>query len=188
MKYLGTKTIETDRLILRKIKIEDIPIAYDNWCKSDNNKYVLYEKHENIDVTKKLFKTWIDLYDDPKTFRWMVELKENHNLYGIIDVSNKFIKYGTCEIGYCYAEKYWNKGYGTEALKAVIQYLFEKCDADTICAEHMEKNIASGRVMQKAGMKFDGRTRSRVVDKNGKRNDLLCYSILKDEYFKNKKD
>ena len=104
-------------------------------------------------------------------------------MIGTIDVSKKFIKYGTCEIGYCYGEKFWNKGYGTEALMAVIKYLFEECDAELICAEFMDNNPASGKVMSKSGLKYDGVLRSRVVDKLGKRNDLLCYSLTKEEYF-----
>ena len=59
MKYLGTKTLETERLILRKIKIEDANLAYNNWCNSDIvDKYVLWEKHPNIDTTIELYKNY----------------------------------------------------------------------------------------------------------------------------------
>jgi ribosomal-protein-alanine N-acetyltransferase len=113
----------------------------------------------------------------------MVELKDTHDLVGTIDVSPRFITHGSCGIGYCYSDKYWNKGYGTEALKAVIKYLFEECDADVVNAEFMSNNPASGKVMEKAGMKFEGILRSRVIDKNNIRNDLINYSITKNEYF-----
>ena len=186
MKYLGSKTIETDRLILRKIKIEDSYLAFQNWCNSNKvDKYVLWKKHSNVEVTINQYKKWVEDYNDEKTFRWIVELKENHDLIGTIDVSSRLIHYGFCEIGYCYSDKYWNKGYATEAIKAVIKYLFEECDADLINAKFMENNPASGKVMKKSGMKFEGRLRSRVVDKNNIRNDLLCYSITKKEYFSN---
>ena len=184
MKFIGTKTLETERLILRKIKIEDAYIAYQNWCNSDIvDKYVLWKKHDNVEVTLDKYSKWIEEYEDLKTFRWIVELKDNHDLIGTIDVSKRFINYGSCEIGYCYSDKYWNKGYGTEALLAVIKFLFEECDADLINAEFMENNPASGRVMEKVGMKYEGTLRSRVIDKNNIRNDLLNYSITKEEYF-----
>ena len=52
MKFLGSKTLETDRLILRKIKIEDASIAFNNWCNSDEvDKYVLWKKHQSIETT-----------------------------------------------------------------------------------------------------------------------------------------
>ena len=187
MKFLGSKTLETERLILRKIKIEDAQIAYNNWCNSNIvDKYVLWKKHSSVETTIKQFGKWIEDYADEKTFRWIVELKDTHDLIGTIDVSTRFIKHGSCEIGYCYSDKYWNKGYATEALKRVIEYLFEECEADLVNAEFMENNPASGKVMEKAGMKFERKLRSRVIDKNNRRNDLVCYSITRDEYFENK--
>lgn len=184
MNFIGTKTLETERLILRKIKLEDSYIAFQNWCNSDKvDKYVLWKKHEDVEVTLKQYSKWIEEYENLKTFRWIVELKDNHDLIGTIDVSKRFINFGSCEIGYCYSDKYWNNGYATEALNAVIKFLFEECEADLINAEFMENNPASGRVMVKVGMKYEGTLRSRVIDKNNKRNDLLNYSITKEEYF-----
>ena len=184
MKFLGSKTLETERLILRKIRREDAIIAFKNWCNSDEvDKYVLWKKHPKLETTVKLYEEWIEEYKDDKTFRWIVELKENRDLIGTIDVSSRFIHHGSCEIGYCYSDKYWNNGYATEALKAVIKYLFEECDADVVNAEFMANNPASGRVMEKSGMQFEGILRSRVIDKNNIRNDLLNYSITKEEYF-----
>ena len=184
MKFLGSKKIETQRLILRKVKNEDAQIAFNNWCNSDAvDKYVLWKKHPSVETTIEQYEKWIEEYNDEKTFRWIVELKDTHDLIGTIDVSKRFIKHGSCEIGYCYSDKYWNNGYATEALKAVIKYLFEECEADLVNAEFMENNPASGKVMEKSGMKFEGRLRSRVIDKNNRRNDLLCYSITRDEYY-----
>lgn len=184
MKQIGTKRLETERLILRRVIASDADDAYNNWCNSDMvDKYVTWTKHENIDVTRELYKSWEEAYDDPKTYRWIVELKDSKEVIGTIDVSRKFLDYGTCEIGYCYGDKFWGKGYATEALKAVIKYLFEKADAELICAGYMNHNPASGRVMEKAGMKYEGVLRSRIIDKMGIRNDLIYHSITKDEYF-----
>ena len=186
MKFIGTKEIETEKLILRKLTVNDAEEAYKNWCSSYNvSKYVMWKKHENIEETKKLFKMWEKEYEDLTTFRWIVELKETNELIGTIDVASKrYLSFGTCEIGYCYGEKFWGKGYGTEALKAVIKYLFEKCDAKVIYADFMKNNPGSGKVMEKSGMTFEGYLRSRVLDKDGSRNDLGVCSITKEEYFK----
>jgi len=187
MKFIGTKQIETERLILRKLTVNDAEEAYNNWCSSYNvSKYVMWKKHENVEETKKLFKTWEKEYSDLTTFRWIVELKETKELIGTIDVASKrYLPFGTCEIGYCYGEKFWGKGYGTEALKAVIKYLFEECDAEVIYADFMKNNPGSGKVMEKSGMTFEGYLRGRVLDKDGFRNDLGVCSITKEEYFKN---
>lgn len=187
MKNIGTNTIITDRLILRRLTKNDAYQAFENWCNRDGvDRYVLWKRHESIDVTLKQYEKWEMEYNNPKTFRWIVELKKDGNVIGTIDVANNYLKYGTCDIGYCYGDKFWGKGYATESLKAVIKYLFEEADVDLICAEYMSNNPASGKVMEKAGMKYDGILRSRVIDKNNIRNDLISYSITKAEYFENK--
>ena len=184
MRHIGTKNIETERLLLRRLTCDDALMAYKNWCSSDNvSKYVMWKKHNNVETTKKLFESWEKEYEDLTTYRWIVEIKKTKELIGTIDVaSKKFLPYGTCEIGYCYGEKYWGNGYATEALKGVIKYLFEQCDADVIFAEHLSDNKASGRVMLKSGMTYEGVLRSRIEDSLGKRNDIVSYSITKDEY------
>ena len=184
MKQIGTKTLETKRLILRRLTKNDAEEAFSSWCNSDKvDRYVLWKKHDNVEVTKELYEKWENEYASLSTYRWIVELKDTKELIGTIDVSKKFLDFGTCSIGYCYGEKFWGFGYGTESLKAVIKYLFEETKAELVCAEHLEDNPASGRVMEKAGMKYEARLRSRVIDKNGKRNDLLYYSITKEEYY-----
>lgn len=185
MKLIGTKNIETERLILRRITKSDADEAYKNWCSSFNvSKYVTWNKHENVDETKELFEMWENEYQNLDTFRWIVQLKDTKELIGTIDVaSKKYLKYGTCEIGYWYGEDFWGKGYATESLKGVIKYLFEEAEMDVIYAEFMEENPASRKVMEKSGMKFEGITRGRIIDKTGVRNDLGSCSILKEEYF-----
>ena len=184
MKFLGTKELETERLLLRKVTVDDAPSAFKNWCNNDNVcRYVIWEKHKNVDETYDLYKSWVEDYENEKTFRWGVVVKENNELIGTIDVAKKFLDFSTCEIGYCYSEDYWGKGYATEALKAVIKYLFEECDAEVINADYLHRNPASGKVMKNAGMKYDGTLRSRVLDKDNLRNDLICCSITKEEYF-----
>lgn len=184
MKLLGTKVLETERLILRKVRKADAEAAYKNWCDSDVvPKYLPWDRHKNVEETKTLYEMWEKEYESNDTFRWIVELKETQEVIGTIDVVNKeYIKFGALEIGYCYGEKFWGHGYGTEALKRVIKYLFEECEAEVIYAKHFSKNPASGKIMQKSGMTLEGVLKNRVVDKDGVRNDICCYSISRNEY------
>ncbi len=187
MNLIGTKKIETERLILRRLKLNDYEIAFRNWCSNPNvARYTLWNVHNSPETTKELFDMWEKEYENNDTFRWIVELKSTHELIGTIDVASKrFLPFGTAEIGYCYGEDYWGRGYATEALKRVIKYLFEEVDVEVIFADHMDKNPNSGKVMKKAGMNYEGTERGRVLDRDGIRNDLLTYSILKEEYFNN---
>ena len=126
------------------------------------------------------------MYEEEDTYKWVIVYKENNEVIGMIDAFKKLMKYDTVEIGYCLGKKYWNNGIMTEALKEVIRFMFEECNAETIYAEYLENNPASGKVMKNAGMKYDGKLRSRILDRFNRRNDLISYSIIKKEYFKDK--
>ena len=79
MIHLGTKTLETERLILRRINENDYIKAYKNWCSHDIvTKYVMWSKHKNELETKELFDNWIKEYEENDTYRWIIECKENN--------------------------------------------------------------------------------------------------------------
>ena len=97
MKQLGTRTLETKRLLLRRLTKEDAIEAYNNWCsKEEVARYVLFERHDNIEVTKDLFDSWEKEYKDLDTYRWIVELKDTNELIGTIDVSNVMVVCPEC--------------------------------------------------------------------------------------------
>ena len=86
----------------------------------------------------------------------------------------------TAELGYYIAEEYWGKGIMTEAVKQICAYVFAKSDIIRIYAEPFANNIASCRVLEKAGFQYEGTLRSNAV-KNGKVIDMEMYSLLKAE-------
>ena len=82
---------------------------------------------------------------------------------------------------YWYGSKYWNKSYASEVLRRVIEYLLTEQDFYLVEANHRSSNPASGRVMEKAGMKYDGILRERRINSDGTRADTIYYSITKNE-------
>ena len=86
----------------------------------------------------------------------------------------------TAELGYYIAEEYWGKGIMTEAVKQICEYVFGKSDIIRIYAEPFSYNVASCRVLEKAGFQYEGTLRSNAV-KNGKVLDMKMYSLLKTE-------
>lgn len=173
-----TKELESDRLILRKVNKEDYKQAYNNWC-SDNEvtKYVMWNVHKNEEETKELFNIWEEEYSKPYVFRWGVELKSTNELIGVIDVVKFKKEDSRAEIGYCYGSKFWGNGYATEALKAVIDYLLNELNIELVVAGYEVSNPASGKVMEKAGMKCVGYLPKWIKNKEGKREDLK-YCII----------
>jgi len=94
----------------------------------------------------------------------------------VIDKQNE-----RAELGYWIGEPYWNQGFCTEAGRAILRYGFEILGLNRIHARCMTRNPASGRVMQKIGMKYEGCLRQ-DVKKWGKFEDMEIYGVLKDEY------
>ena len=182
MIFNGTKELETERLLLRKIQPDDYVVAYKEWCSDPEQvKYTIHGIHKSEMVTKNVYDKWIEEYNDPKTLRWMIVLKDTNEQIGTIDINNTWSKYGCVEPGYIIARKHWKKGYASEVLRRVIEYLLTEQDFYLVEANHRSSNPASGRVMEKAGMKYDGTLRERRINPDGTRADMIYYSITKNE-------
>ena len=177
----NTKTLETERLILRKFTMEDVEETFNNWASDKKTTtYLAWEAHKNLDETKENICNWIKEYENG-SYNWVVETKDTHEIIGNICEQGKNLKHKVICLGYWYGSKYWNKGYATEALKRVIEYLLIEKDFYLVEANHRSTNVASGKVMQKAGMKYDGTLRQRRINPDGTRGDTVFYSILKSE-------
>lgn len=159
--------------------MDDYKKVYANWtCDSKTTRYLSWETNENEDLTKVYIESKIALYENDFFFDWVVVRKDDNEPIGEISCV-KFNKvHRMCEMGNCYSSKFWNKGYGTEALKAFIDYMLDQVQVDIVIACHTESNVASGRILINAGMKLDAILPDYVVNKEtGKREGNLYYSI-----------
>ncbi len=184
MKYHGTEEIETDRLILRKFVTGDLEQSFHNWASDEKaSKYFAFYPHNEKIVTESLIKQWINAYEKDDTYIWAISTKENDEVIGHINADSTYKDLEICEIAYMLGSKWWNKGYATEALNAILHYLFYGENYYLIEAKYNSSNIASGRLLEKVGMKQDGILRDRRKNKEtGERNDLVICSITYDEF------
>lgn len=184
MHHQGTVKIETDRLILRRFKIEDADIMYTNWASDDEvTQYLTWPTHADVNVTRGVIEGWIQNYANPDFYHWAVVLKSIGEPIGSLSVVKYEEKTASAAIGWCMGKRWWGQGIMPEAARAVLQYLFTEIGFNRIAAYHDKNNPKSGRVMQKIGMLREGTLRA-----NGKNNqgivDEVYYSILKEEYEK----
>lgn len=185
MNHIGTKIIETNKLILRKFEITDSENMFKNWGSDSNvTKYLSWETHKDIKDSEEIIKLWISNYEDNSVYNWVIELKEINEVIGNISVVKLENTNKSCEIGYCIGSRYWNKGITTEAFQNVINYLFREVGINRICAKHDIENIASGEVMKKCKMSYEGTLRE-VQFRNDRFSSLAVYSILKHEWTNN---
>ena len=120
---LFTKEIYLERLILRRVTLNDVKSLYNNWDSDiEIHKYVDYELHINIEDTEKLINKWISEYDKGR-LTWIIQLKDNSEVIGVISASNNELDNKITEVGFSIGTRYQRNGYATEALKAVIKYL-----------------------------------------------------------------
>ena len=156
MEYIGTKKIETKRLILRRFTLEDAPLMYERWASDPEvTKYLTWQAHDSPETTRSYLTYLTARYGSGDCFDWAVECK-GVGVIGSIGVVAICEQREEAEVGYCFAKDYWGKGIATEALKAVLNYLFDQAHFRRIVAKHDTRNPASGRVMAKAGMKYEG--------------------------------
>ena len=155
MKHKGTKQLETNRLILRQFVIKDYELFYKNWATDERvTRYMTWNPHQNIEETKELVTRWSNSYNKDEFYHWVIVLKENNEPIGSMSVVDINEEKEDVEVGYCISFDNWNKGLATEAFSKVIEYLFNEVAVKTITASHDSRNVASGKVMEKCGLKY----------------------------------
>ncbi|GMA47274.1 GNAT family N-acetyltransferase [Tetragenococcus muriaticus] len=182
MENIGTIQLQTNRLTLRLLTIRDAYQMFNHWgADSKVTKFLSWKPYQTVQDVENNLSEYQKNYIDPDYFLWGIEEKSTQQLIGTISASiaNKASK--TAEVGYCIGQHWWNKGYTSESLEKVIAYLFEKNGFERIEGLYDTKNPASGKVMQKAGMSYEGTFHQRLVNNRGVV-DESCYAILKRDY------
>jgi len=173
MNHIGTNSIETVRLILRRFEPYDCNDMFKNWASDiETLKFLPWGPHSDISVTRRRIFNWIANYEYPDFYNWAIYLKSAGEVIGSISVEISDDKEEACEVGYCIGKAYWGREIMPEALRAVMHYLFYEVGYKKIIARHDLLNYASGRVMQKAGMKLD-----KIIYKAGRRRDGKLYDV-----------
>ncbi len=182
MNHCGTQKLETDRLILRRYICEDAAAMFNNWASDGEvTKYLMWKTHDSVEVSKSIISDWLQQYSDKRYYHWAIVLKENGDEpIGDIAVVHMNEEVSMMHIGYCIGRKWWHQGITSEALKAVMDFLFDVVGANRIESRHDPRNSNSGKVMQKCGMKYEGTLRSSDWNNQGIC-DASYYALLKSD-------
>lgn len=182
MNHCGTQRLETNRLILRRYERKDAAAMYKHWASDEEvTKYLTWPAHSSQEVSQKVIDDWINNYSSEHYYHWTIVLKENgDHPIGDISVVSMNEDISMMHIGYCIGRAFWHKGITSEALKAVMDFLFDTVGVNRVESRHDPRNPNSGGVMKKCGMKYEGTLRS--SDRN---NQGICdasyYALLKSE-------
>ncbi len=184
--HCGTQMITTERLILRPFTYTDAADMLTYWISDPAIQFMYSEPvYTTKEEVKELLDKYIGSYDRPDYYRWAFIEKSSGICIGqiaifLVDNKNHF-----CEIEYCLGSKFHRKGYMTEAVKAIIGFIFNRVNFHKVQVCHKENNIASQGVIRKCNFVYEGKLRDyfymdrRYVSR-------LYYSILREEYLNSK--
>ncbi|MCU9810132.1 GNAT family N-acetyltransferase, partial [Paraclostridium sp. AKS46] len=183
--HKGTLRIDTKNLILRKFKLSDAEAMYKNWASdSEVTKFLTWNPIDSVEASKSIIEGWVDEYKNNNIYQWAIVPKNNGNEpVGAISIVRQDEEVSMVQVGYCIGRQWWNKGITSEALSALIKFFINEVNVNRIEARFDPRNLNSGKVMMKCGMKYEGTMRK--ADKNNQGIcDSVMYSLLAEEYIR----
>ncbi|MDR0530659.1 MAG: GNAT family N-acetyltransferase [Oscillospiraceae bacterium] len=174
--------LQTPRLCLREMTKADAPTLVEllrnqevsRWLTVDLSRMTRREEEIRIARARKAFAAGRELH-------WGIGERDSDGLVGMICLVGLNRRDQHAMAGFWLGHAYWGRGYMTEALWAVLDYSFRGLGLNRVYAGHFADNSASGRVMQKCGLQYEG-TRRQAFCKNGQYYDEMAYAILKSDY------
>jgi ribosomal-protein-alanine N-acetyltransferase len=179
--YNELPTLETGCLRLRSIHHEDAADIFEYAADPRVTEFLPWLPHESIEDTHDFIATTLNRQEWPDLAPWGIEHKADGKLIGSCGFHHWRLEHARAELGYVLAQRYWGQGYMTEAVCAVIDYGFDAMLLNRIEALCRVPNLASARVLEKVGMKFEGILRQYMFAK-GAYYDYKIYALLREDY------
>ena len=176
--FFHLPSIETDRLILRPLKMSDAADMFAYAGDEEVARHVMWDAHRSLADSRAFLRGAKRQYRLGLPASFGIVLRETGRLVGTIGFMWINTDHKSAEVGYSLSRPLWNKGLMTEALRAVLRFSFEALRLNRVEAQYEADNPASGRVMEKAGMRFEGVLRQRLYNK-GRFVDIRLYAILR---------
>ncbi|MBK2404711.1 GNAT family N-acetyltransferase [Erysipelothrix rhusiopathiae] len=182
MKAKTDLVLETERLILRPVVLEDADDMYLYARTYQVTRMTRFKPHQNVEDTKQVIKN-VFLSRPQKGWpeAFAITLKNNGRMIGTCDFWPISESEGVYEMGYALNPRFWGLGLMTEAATAVLDFAFNTYDVRRMELKHLKCNPASGAVARKIGFIEEGIKRQAAKFEDGY-DDIVCYGLLKEEY------
>lgn len=173
--------LETDRTRLRPISHDDVEDMYRYCSNPDVARYTTWEAHRSPEDTRQFIDFIVSRYEPGQVGVWGIEDRASGRLIGTCDFVSWSSAHARAEVGYALSAEFWNRGIMTEVVGRVLEFGFHELDLERIEAKCLMENPGSAKVMEKAGMRFEGILR-KYANIKGEFKDLKLYSILREEF------
>jgi len=171
--------IETERLVLRKPSVHDALVLFNAYMQDlEVTRYTTWRPHRQLQEAEDFIRSSISAWENGTRFPFVINRKEENQPFGMIDLH---VRGSTVGIGYVVARFHQRNGYATEATRAIINWAFQQPDIYRVNASTDVENIASQRVLEKAGLVREGLLRKYIVHPNISEvpRDSYIYAIVK---------
>jgi ribosomal-protein-alanine N-acetyltransferase len=179
--YRNLPVLETARLILRKVTMDDLQDVFAYASDDDVTRFLRWGPHKTLEETESYICEVLGEYKAGKDGPWGVEYRQTGRVIGSIHLMAISAQHRKAEIGFALSRSYWRRGLMSEALARVLDYAFGSIGLNRIGAFCLVDNRAGMRFLEKVGMKQEGVLREYVYQKGAFR-DFGVYSVLKREY------
>lgn len=174
--------LESERLCLRPFCETDVEALFAIASNPNVTRYTLWEAHQSPNVTRSFLRGYAqERFVEQVPDAYGVFLKANGALIGGVGAHWASRADHCMEFGYWIAEPFWGRGFAAEAARTLLNHVFAKYDVERAQAHFIDGNDASGKVMTKLGLKFEGVRRHGVLHR-GVFKDIYCFAVLRSEW------
>ena len=173
--------LETERLLLRALRVSDATDMYDYAKRPEVTKYLLWNPHPDIQYTRRYLEYLAGRYRLGQFYDWAIVSKADARMIGTCGFVRFDCTHNTAELGYVLNPDYHGQGYMFEAAQRILKFGFSALGLHRIEARYMVKNLASRQVMDHLGMTFEGVRRDAMLVKGTYRDIGYC-AILANEF------
>lgn len=176
----GTVRLTSKRLVFRKETIEDIPTLFKELgCNPEITRYTGWNPYTTMELTAKKVQQDIANYNIPGCYSWIIEFQ--NNIIGTIGAYDYHAADSSIEIGYSIFQSSWSKGFASEAIATVVEYLVKSEKIHTINAWCHSDNSASIKVLGKGGFKIIGIEKQAIKNCDASLSDRVILQLVEDE-------
>jgi RimJ/RimL family protein N-acetyltransferase len=173
------EVMRTERLTLRRPRPSDAEAVFDAYAAdSEVARFVRWRPHSSVEETEHYVAECVAAWGGDTRFPWVIELNEGGGPLGMVELRVAGFK---AEVGYVLARPFWGRGLATEALRPVVGWALSRPEIYRVWAVCDAENVASARVLEKAGMEREGMLRRYILHPNvsDEPRDSLCYAVVK---------
>ena len=173
-----TPVLETERLVLRPPRMEDAVTIFESYARDEGvTRYLTFRPNQTLEETEEFMRARLRKMEEGEVFTWAITRRGggDDRLIGMIELRLQKFK---ADFGYVLARPFWGQGLMTEALRAVLDFAFSLPGMYRVWAVCDVENVGSARVMEKAGLSFEGILRRHTIHPNvgPEPRDMRCYA------------